>query len=113
MAEGLAPVLIELAAFQGGMLEEFIEEKGSLLPPDELVLCRTWLGSRQALWEVVETQPGFTVTLRDTRTGDPVVVTERAASQTLHSGIYLLTASCRPDPESDRRRPIDDHVAPA
>ena len=87
----LVPVLIDVAAFEGGGLEEFIEHRGDLLPPDELTLCRTWLGSRLALWEVVTAEPGSTVTLRDTRTGDQVVVTERTASQTVRPGVYLLT----------------------
>ena len=91
VATELVPCLIDLAAFQGGALEEFIDDRGELLPGDELALALSWLGSRQALWEVVATDPGFTVTLRDTGTGGSVVVTERSASQTLRPGVYLLT----------------------
>lgn len=86
----LLPILVDVAAFEGGGIDEFVEERGFLLPEDERTLARSWLRSRLAMWEVVVTDPGRTVTLRDTRTGDQIVATEHTASQGLRQGQYLL-----------------------
>jgi hypothetical protein len=88
--EQLLPVLVDIAAFEAGAISDFVEERGELLPPDELALARSWIASRLALWEVVDVEPGSTVTVRDTLTGDNVVVTERMASQDIRRGEYLL-----------------------
>ena len=71
-------------------LEAFLDTRGDLLPRDERDLARSWIGSHLVLWEVMELEPGSTVTLRDTRTGDRLVVTERSASRTLRLGQYIL-----------------------
>jgi hypothetical protein len=86
----LLPILVDVAAFEGGGIGAFIAQRGELLPVDELALARSWLTSRLAMWEIVDSDPGQTVTMRDTRTGDQVVVTEHTASQTLRQGQYLL-----------------------
>ncbi len=88
--EDLTPVLADVAAFEGGAIAEFVHERGDLLPPDERDLARSWIDSRLTLWEVAEVKPGTSLTVRDTRTGDRLVVTERNASRTLRPGGYLL-----------------------
>jgi hypothetical protein len=88
--EQLLPVLVDVAAFEAGAISDFVEERGELLPADELALARSWVASRLALWEVADVEPGSTVTVRDTLTGDNVVLTERTASQDLRRGDYLL-----------------------
>ena len=89
-SEQLLPILIDIAAFETGAISDFVEDRGELLPPDELALARSWVGSRLALWEVADVKPGSTVAVRDTLTGDNVVLTERTASQDLRRGDYLL-----------------------
>jgi SEC-C motif len=86
----LLPFLIDVGIFEGGGLEEFVNQRGTLLPEDELILVRTWLDTALVLWQVDEIDPGETVTLRNTRSGDKKVVTEHAASQSLDVGDYLL-----------------------
>jgi hypothetical protein len=86
----LLPILVDVAAFEGEGIDEFVEERAFLLPQDERVLTRSLLRWRLAMWEVVVTDPGRTVTLRATRTGDQVVAAERTASQCLRQGQYLL-----------------------
>lgn len=88
--EQLLPVLVDVAAMDEETLEEFLDERGDLLPRDERDLAQSWVASRLVLWEVVELDPGSTVTLRDTLTGDRLVATERSASRTLRLGGYLL-----------------------
>jgi hypothetical protein len=86
----LLPVLIDIAVLAGGGIEEFIDERGVLLPADELPLVQSWVGLRPKLWEVLGREPGRSVTLRDTRSGGSTSVTERAASRSLREGQYLL-----------------------
>jgi SEC-C motif len=86
----LLPILVDMAVFDLGGLESFIGERGALLPADELGLAQTWLGTPLVLWEVVDTDPGATLTLRDTRTGDRATVTERTASKVLKQGQLIL-----------------------
>jgi hypothetical protein len=87
--EQLFPILVDVAAMEES-LEEFLHVRGDILPRDERELARSWIGSRLVLWEVIELDAGSTVTLRDTRTGDRLVVAERSASQTLRLGEYML-----------------------
>lgn len=86
----LVPIVIDIAAFEAGAISDFVEERGELLPSDELALARSWIASCLALWEVVDVEPGSTVTVRNTLTGDNVVLTERTASQAVRPGGYLL-----------------------
>lgn len=77
------PLVVDLAIFEGGLLEEFVEECGGLLPGDELELARSWLESDRRLLEVVEVDPGRAVSCRDLLTGEDVEITDRALSSTL------------------------------
>ena len=88
--DDLTAILADVAAFEGGAIDEFVQERGDLLPPDERQLARRWINSRLALWEVVEVESGTSLTVRDTRTGDRLVVAERSASRALRPGGYLL-----------------------
>ena len=70
--------------------EEFIEEFGGLLPEDEQRLAATWSICERSLHEIVEVDPGATLTLRDLRTGERAVVRERTGSRSLEVGHLLL-----------------------
>jgi hypothetical protein len=88
--DDLTAMLTDVAAFEGGAIDEFVRERVDLLPPDERQLARGWVDSRLALWEVVEVEFGTSLTVRDTRTGDRLEVAERSASRALRTGGYLL-----------------------
>jgi hypothetical protein len=47
------PLTQDLGLFEGGLLEEFLDLRGVLLPADELELGRSWVGIRRGLYEVV------------------------------------------------------------
>ena len=86
----LLPLLANLAAFEPSALEEFIEARGVLLAEDEFALVRTWLESQPSLWHIVAVEPGSSIDVLDTRTGESIVVADRSASQSLSVGDYLF-----------------------
>ncbi len=72
------------------MLERFIKARGVLLPADELELVRRWIDVGPSLWQVTEVDPGSSLTMLDTISGDSRVVTERSMLQEVGEGDYLL-----------------------
>lgn len=80
------PLVLDLVLTEGGWFEEFVAQRGPLLPDDELALAEQWLGVQRSVYEVAATDPGATLTLRDLRTGDELVVTERTFSRTAQVG---------------------------
>lgn len=80
----------DLAAFSPGFVGQFIEARGNLLPEDELALAREWVSSQPSLWQVVGVEPGSSIDVFDTRTGEKVTVTERTASMSTHVGDYVF-----------------------
>ncbi|HEX9547973.1 MAG TPA: DUF1841 family protein, partial [Acidimicrobiales bacterium] len=74
------PVVRELALFEGGLLERFLDVRAVLLPPDELALGRQWVGARHNLYEVLEIDPGQGIRLRDEVSGEEVSVREVVGS---------------------------------
>ena len=81
------PLVTDLALFEQGGLQAFCDERGPLLPADELALARSWIGARPSLYEVAAVAPGDAeVGLRDLRTGERTRVTDRSASAGLTAG---------------------------
>jgi len=78
--------LSELGVFDDGLLEDFIDTRGVLLPPAEAELARSWIGRPLALFEVEESDPGEGLRLRDSLTGERVSVIERMGSHDLAVG---------------------------
>lgn len=85
------PLITDAALFDGGLLERYLQVRGSLLPADELELATHWLGSRRTASEVVSTRPGAGITLRDLHSEQTTEVRERTASRQLRPGDLLLT----------------------
>ena len=84
------PFFTDLAMFEDGAIDEFLEERAVLLPADEQQVLAAWSETTRRLWEITETDPGHTLTFRDTRTGDSVIVTDRTASRAHGPGEYML-----------------------
>lgn len=80
------PLVIDLVLTEGGWFEEFVAQRGPLLPEDELALAEQWLGVERSVHEVVAADPGVSLTLRDLRTGDELVVSDRALSRQAQVG---------------------------
>ncbi|MDQ3094810.1 MAG: SEC-C domain-containing protein [Actinomycetota bacterium] len=78
--EGL---VTDLVLFEGGAFEEFVAERGVLLPDDERLLADQWLLAQRSVHEIESVSPGEGFTARDIRTGDRVEVREGTASRSL------------------------------
>jgi hypothetical protein len=71
ITDGSQPIVTCSALFEGGLLDELCELRGSLLPADELDLLRSWArDTRVGLYEVVEIGADDEVTLLDLLAGD-------------------------------------------
>ena len=93
------PIVMDLALTEGGWFERFLEERGRLLPDDELLLAQSWVLVERTVYEVREVRPGESVDLRDLRTGDQLTVRERTFSQETRPGT-LVCARAVPDGSS-------------
>jgi hypothetical protein len=71
------PLTQDFGLFEYGVLEEFLDVRGVLLPADELALGRCWVGIRRSLYEVTAVQrDDRRLGLRDLVTGDRLEVPE-------------------------------------
>lgn len=82
-------LVMDVALFEGGIFEAFVERRGNLLPPDEMLLAQQWLLAERSVHEVIESRPGEGMILRDVRTGDRADVVERTASRQLRPGDFF------------------------
>jgi hypothetical protein len=80
----------DVALFEEGWLEDFLAERGPLLPTDERELVTAWLDVPRSLFEVVGVTPGEGLELLDLRSGDRPAVRERTASKRLTVGNALF-----------------------
>ncbi|MFZ5871262.1 MAG: SEC-C metal-binding domain-containing protein [Actinomycetota bacterium] len=71
---------IDMAVFEAGVIEDYLECRGHLLATDERQLLESWAGTPLSAYEVVSVEPGRSVTLRRLPSGDPVVLHDRAFS---------------------------------
>ena len=93
------PMVMDVALHEGGWFDRFIEERGALLPDDEAMLARAWTFVDRTLYEVVETEPGKSMTVRDLRSAELVEVRERTFSRQARVG-QVLCARAVPDGEN-------------
>jgi hypothetical protein len=82
----------ELCLFEGGLFERFLDQRGALLPDDELALARSWAASRHRPWEVLA---GGRV-LRDPETGEERELDALSAARLPPSGLVLAVAQPGP-----------------
>ena len=83
------PFVIDVALAEGGGFEAFLNQRGPLLPEDELLLAERWQSIERSLYDVEHVRPGHGVTVRDVRTGDRIDVQERLASRQLKPGMLV------------------------
>lgn len=80
-----------IALFEGGLLTEMCERRGSLLPADEVGLLRSWTQVRAAAYELVEVSSGDRLTVRDLSTGDRISFVDHSlAAGDLSPGTAML-----------------------
>lgn len=85
------PLVTDTALFEFGAFAQFVEQRGYLLPEDELDLARQWLTVKRSLFEIEQVQPGESVTVRDLRTGESYEIRDRSASRRVRTGALLCT----------------------
>lgn len=83
-------VIVNLALFEGELLEDLCDLRGALLPADELELLRTWSDTRASVQEVVEVARGRGATLLDLTTGERTEVPDVSLSRAASVGDALL-----------------------
>jgi hypothetical protein len=93
------PMVMDVALHEGGWFDRFIEERGALLPYDEAILARTWTLIDRTLYEVVDTSPGNSMTVRDLRSAELIEVRERTFSRQARTG-QVFCGRAVPDGES-------------
>jgi hypothetical protein len=83
-------VIVNLALFEGELLQDLCDLRGGLLPADELELLRTWSETRASVQEVVEVAPGRGLTLLDLLTGERTEVGDVSLSRSATVGDAIL-----------------------
>lgn len=79
-SEWYSMFFLDLALFQGGLVERFLATRGHWLRPDERALIDDWRTIPVRLYESVDVQPGTGVTLRALPDGDPIYLVDRLFS---------------------------------
>jgi SEC-C motif len=77
---------LDLAIFEGGVLDDYLDERGDLLPGDELAMVDRWRSVPLAPYEVTAVQPWASLTMRPLLGGGPV----RLADRSLSAGVRRL-----------------------
>ncbi|MGH9291591.1 MAG: SEC-C metal-binding domain-containing protein [Acidimicrobiales bacterium] len=93
------PMLLDAVLHEGGWFEQFLSERGALLPDDESMLARAWSLVDRTLYEVVATRPGQGMTVRDLRSAELVEVRERTFSHEARVG-QVFCGRAVPDGET-------------
>ena len=83
------PLVADALMFEGGAFQAFVDERGLLLPEDELLLAQQWLLAERSVHEIEAVSPGEGFTVRDVRTGDQLEVREGTASRSLKTGMLI------------------------
>lgn len=83
------PLVADALMFEGGAFQEFLDERGVLLPEDELLLAQQWLLAERSVHEIEAVSPGQGFTSRDVRAGDRLEVREHTASRALRAGMLI------------------------
>lgn len=84
------PLVADTALFEGGALQAFLDERGYLLPDDELLAATGWLLRERSVYEVTKVRVGVGFDVRDIRSGDRLTVTEKLATRQLKVGMRIL-----------------------
>lgn len=78
-----AMFLLDLALFQGGLVDKFLAARGHWLHPDERELIDDWRRIPVTLYEAVDVQSDASVTLRVLPDGEPIQVADTLFSQSV------------------------------
>ncbi len=93
------PVVLDAVLTEGGWFEQFLADRGALLPDDEALLAASWTLCPRTVYEIAEVSAGVGLRVVDLRTGDTLEVRERTFSQQARPGT-LVCARAVPDGET-------------
>ena len=75
------PLVVDCALTEGGWFQRFLDERGALLPEDEVLLVAAWIPTKRSVYEITDVRQGVGVTVRDIATGERLEVCDRTFSQ--------------------------------
>lgn len=87
-ADTLDDVVFDVVLSEGGAFNDFLTQRGYLLPSDELRLAEQWQHVKRSVHQVVSVHRGEGVTVRDLRTDEVSDVRERAGSLQMKVGSF-------------------------
>jgi hypothetical protein len=93
------PVVLDAVLTEGGWFEQFLADRGALLPDDEALLAASWTLCPRTVYEIAEVSAGVGLSVVDLRTGDRLEVRERTFSRQARPGT-LVCARAVPDGET-------------
>ncbi len=93
------PFLVDIAIHEGGLGDDYADQRGPLLADDEVALLQQVLDEPRRLWEITAVAQGESLTLRDTGSGDELTVTEHAGSRGREPGELMLARTTTVDGE--------------
>ena len=82
--------VLNFSLFEGGLLTELCDVRGSLLPADELELLRDWSQVRAGAYELLEAAADGTCTVLDLRTGDRTTFVDHSIAGDLDPGTAMV-----------------------
>ncbi len=95
------PLLMDLVLTERGWFGDFVDDRGSLLPEDELLLAQSWTLVDRTVYEVEAVRPRIGLTVRDLATGEKLDVRERTFSSKAQKG-WMICARAVPDGETNQ-----------
>jgi hypothetical protein len=82
--------VFDLVVFEGGAAQAYLDRRGVLLADEDRDLLEAAIGAPRRLWEVMASEAGTSVTLRDTGSHELVTVAERRGSHARRVGEYVV-----------------------
>lgn len=85
------PLVHDSMLCEGGVFEDFLDDRGHLLPEDEFELAQRWIGITRSVFDVEEVVLNQGLSLRDIRSGERTWVSERMATHSVKPGMLIAT----------------------
>lgn len=80
---------VDLALFEGGVAQWFLDAKQSLLPNDEIEMLESWIGAQRSVYEVVRSRPG-SMDVLDLATRERMTVQDTVPDEPLETGWRII-----------------------
>lgn len=109
-AQRYAMFLLDLALFQGGLVEKFLAARGHWLRPDERQLIEDWQRIPVTLYEAIDVVPDTSVTLRPLPDGDSIELADKLFSQSAQR-LNLFCGRLLHDDAGPRMLAVPVHVS--